>query len=356
MSQVSNADLKALLRAVEVLNSGAGMETLAERTLRCLDLLVPSSSMTAFDGFDADSDYSGYYWYSPPGTVPEERVKLLGEIIDQHPHYQTLITTSDISVCRISDGLPLRKFHGTELYNGFYRIFDGDAQLAGALRVSPKSLVTCSVHRPKRDFTDREMEMFSLLMPHLRAAFRNAQEFEKIETERRYLATAVSRGIAVISVDFHLVFINEIAERLLQQYFDDCAANKVPDSLQRYIQMESGKIEGLDYYSPAEPYRLRKENSELLIRLAFDNRTKELILLFEEKIDRSEDAFQCLGLTSRQSEVLSWMSKGKTDAEIAQLCNISRRTVEKHAENLFVKLGVETRTAAVMAAVDRLGT
>ena len=48
------------------------------------------------------------------------------------------------------------------------------------------------------------------------------------------------------------------------------------------------------------------------------------------------------------------MSKGKTDAEIALLCEISPRTVEKHAEHLFIKLGVETRTAAVVAAIEKL--
>lgn len=54
------------------------------------------------------------------------------------------------------------------------------------------------------------------------------------------------------------------------------------------------------------------------------------------------------GLTQREAEVMHWLACGKTDAEIAALLAISPRTVQKHLEHIYVKLGVETRTAAVM--------
>ena len=54
------------------------------------------------------------------------------------------------------------------------------------------------------------------------------------------------------------------------------------------------------------------------------------------------------GLTTRESEVMYWLACGKTDVEIAALLSISPRTVQKHLEHIYVKLGVETRTAAVM--------
>lgn len=56
-------------------------------------------------------------------------------------------------------------------------------------------------------------------------------------------------------------------------------------------------------------------------------------------------------LTQREGEVMQWLSGGKTDAEIAALLSISPRTVQKHLEHIYVKLGVETRTAAVMRAL-----
>lgn len=54
------------------------------------------------------------------------------------------------------------------------------------------------------------------------------------------------------------------------------------------------------------------------------------------------------GLTLRERDVLQWLACGKTDADIAALLSISPRTVHKHLEHIYVKLGVETRTAAVM--------
>lgn len=57
------------------------------------------------------------------------------------------------------------------------------------------------------------------------------------------------------------------------------------------------------------------------------------------------------GLTPRESEVMHWLACAKTDAEIAALLSISPRTVQKHLEHIYVKLGVETRTAAVMRAL-----
>lgn len=59
------------------------------------------------------------------------------------------------------------------------------------------------------------------------------------------------------------------------------------------------------------------------------------------------------GLTRREEDVMRWLSFGKTDAEIAALLSISPRTVHKHLEHIYEKLGVETRTTAVMAARRR---
>lgn len=53
-------------------------------------------------------------------------------------------------------------------------------------------------------------------------------------------------------------------------------------------------------------------------------------------------------LTPREAQVMQWVSCGKTDADIAALLAISPRTVHKHLEHIYVKLGVETRMAAVM--------
>jgi DNA-binding NarL/FixJ family response regulator len=60
-------------------------------------------------------------------------------------------------------------------------------------------------------------------------------------------------------------------------------------------------------------------------------------------------------LTPRETEVLSWLAKGKTNRDIAEILGMSPRTVNKHLEHVFEKLGVETRAAAAALASRELG-
>jgi DNA-binding NarL/FixJ family response regulator len=60
-------------------------------------------------------------------------------------------------------------------------------------------------------------------------------------------------------------------------------------------------------------------------------------------------------LTPRETEVLSWIAKGKTNRDVAEILGMSPRTVNKHLEHVFEKLGVETRAAAAALATRGLG-
>ena len=55
-----------------------------------------------------------------------------------------------------------------------------------------------------------------------------------------------------------------------------------------------------------------------------------------------------MSLTPREREILQWVGAGKSDAQIASILGLSARTVQKHLEHVYVKLGVENRTAAAM--------
>jgi DNA-binding CsgD family transcriptional regulator len=61
-----------------------------------------------------------------------------------------------------------------------------------------------------------------------------------------------------------------------------------------------------------------------------------------------------LGLTRRENEVLVWVARGKTNAETAELLSIAPGTVKKHLDHIYEKLGVGTRTEAVVTAIGIL--
>jgi DNA-binding CsgD family transcriptional regulator len=60
------------------------------------------------------------------------------------------------------------------------------------------------------------------------------------------------------------------------------------------------------------------------------------------------------GLTVREAEVLLWVSRGKKNREVSEILQISPRTVNKHLEQIFAKLGVENRASAAAIAVGTL--
>jgi DNA-binding CsgD family transcriptional regulator len=62
-----------------------------------------------------------------------------------------------------------------------------------------------------------------------------------------------------------------------------------------------------------------------------------------------------LMLTQREAEVLLWVARGKSNRDIADILTLSPRTVNKHLEQIYAKLGVENRTSAAALAMRTLG-
>ena len=63
-----------------------------------------------------------------------------------------------------------------------------------------------------------------------------------------------------------------------------------------------------------------------------------------------------LGLTPRAAEALLWLAQGKTNPDIATILGVTESTVKKHVQEMFEKLGVETRGAAAVRALEVLNS
>jgi DNA-binding CsgD family transcriptional regulator len=98
---------------------------------------------------------------------------------------------------------------------------------------------------------------------------------------------------------------------------------------------------------------VERGEDRLVVRLLPEWTDREYLLLLDETT-ASPPALDGLGLSERESEVLWWVARGKTNADIGAILAISPRTVQKHLEHMFAKLGVETRTAAAAYARDWL--
>ena len=80
-----------------------------------------------------------------------------------------------------------------------------------------------------------------------------------------------------------------------------------------------------------------------------------LFRLSETALGIEEEVLQkMLAISERESEVLLWVSRGKSNREIGAILTISPRTVDKHLEQIFTKLGVANRASAAARAVRAL--
>ena len=158
--------------------------------------------------------------------------------------------------------------------------------------------------------------------------------------------------MAIRSSDGKLVWQTPLSRKLLKDYF------AAPDDVTPQ--------ELLDWI--AEALRARRENREpvsLLIasgsrRLlaSFHDQTgdDEWLVVLREENDASaiESLIAAFRLTQREAEVLYWVTLGKTSKDIGDILGSSPRTVNKHLEHVFEKLGVETRTSAANLAMSKM--
>jgi DNA-binding CsgD family transcriptional regulator len=122
----------------------------------------------------------------------------------------------------------------------------------------------------------------------------------------------------------------------------------LPEVLERWIAWRQMQLtDSSNVAPPQEPFVGQCNGGRLFARL-FHDRSQTLLLLEELPAlpERPPERIDRFGLTRRECEVLAWLSRGKTNRDISTILGTSPRTVQKHVEHIFQKLGVGTRTAA----------
>jgi len=92
------------------------------------------------------------------------------------------------------------------------------------------------------------------------------------------------------------------------------------------------------------------------IRSRLERAIQQAVPEFNPNFRSAKPLEEVLGLTPRVAETLLWLTQGKTNGEIASILGNSESTVKKHVLEIFVKLGVETRTAASLRGLEVLSS
>ncbi|RRH85074.1 DNA-binding response regulator [Variovorax beijingensis] len=213
-------------------------------------------------------------------------------------------------------------------------------------------------------------EVLARMNVHLQGARRARQDARQAGQARNALDAFGYASITVRLPEGRLIWQTALARELLQRYCDTRAPETPPvvlEWLRRHApeaRQQGIEPPALSIVRPsvgATPSAAGpSQGASLSLRLhrqtGQDDDGDEWMIVMREVSDTAviEAMSLSLKLTAREAEVLYWVVKGKTNKDIGEILGSSPATAKKHLERVYVKLGVETRTAAAGVAIKRI--
>ncbi|TXI46533.1 response regulator transcription factor [Methylophilus sp.] len=165
--------------------------------------------------------------------------------------------------------------------------------------------------------------------------------------------------IAILPTDKRLVWQTPLAKHYLAQYFAEWAAKEAYSAVQTlppmiYQWLESS-IQQFSSGQSMQTLSVNQGSARLSLTVANTSEEQWVVVLREHSDEAQiESLGKLFQLTKRESEVLYWTVKGKTNKDVGEILGTSPRTINKHLEHVFQKLGVETRTAAASLVASKI--
>lgn len=329
-----------LRQAFGVLGELAELRDLADfppRTAQLLRQLIPCdiSSYNAVDPQTRRVSVAA----DPADCLFEGGADAFACYVHQNPLVAHFARTGDGRARCFSDFLTRRQLHATDLYHYVYKHIGVEHQLAVTLPspIRRAEMIGFTLSRERRDFSVAERELLDLLSPHLRATLDRLTD--------RALAEAMLAGAGedeacwtvLVESDGVVVCATAPAERA-----DGLAAGAMlPWQLRAWL---AGERRTSELVIDGRRVRVRVLTGAYLgldaLQLTPVGRTPGV------------DTLIALGLTRRQAEILACAARGWSSKKIALELGLSRRTIEKHFEAIYARLGVGTRAEAIVRALS----
>ena len=187
------------------------------------------------------------------------------------------------------------------------------------------------------------------VLARIAAHMQNARQMKQARSALDAFGQAT---VAIRASDGTLVWQTPLSRKLLKEYFA-CDEKETPRRLLDWV----GEAEAARHAGREPNALLIAEGSRRLLA-SFHDQTgdQEWLVVLREENDASaiESLIAAFRLTQRGAEVLYWVTLGKTSKDIGDIIGSSPRTINKHLEHVFEKLGVETRTAATNLALSKM--
>ena len=303
---------------------------------------------------EMDDNPTGSWWtVDPQIEVTPAQERRFAELAGENPVLDHMRRTRDGRPYRISDFLSREQFRRLPVYRDFYGQIGAEYQVALSLPSRPPVVIGLALTRSEEDFSDREVALLGAARPHLIQAYRNAELAAAREATIAALEAGLEDvGTAVIVVDGYgrVDMATPSGRRLLAGRLgapsDRLAADVVEELAAR---REAGT-------PVTEPLVIEDDERLLSLRvLRGPEGGSETLVIEPDASGLSVPALESLGLTRRQAEALRWIALGRRGPDAARLMGLSPRTVEKHLQAAYAKLGVANSSQAAATAWAAVG-
>lgn len=170
----------------------------------------------------------------------------------------------------------------------------------------------------------------------------------RLEAEQQ-LRQSLDRAVVLADPAGRIVFATRLAEDLLHKHHPGRVDGVLPSALG-----ENGSLVVHRFSENGQPRGAGVPPAASADGAAGVPAPLQMLVLEEPGSPPGPAALTALGLTPREAEVLYWIAQGKSNPDIAVILAANVRTVHKHVEHIFQKLGVESRHAASLTALDVL--
>jgi DNA-binding CsgD family transcriptional regulator len=349
MAHLRDSDLRGVTEALQDVYACLDLDAFPDRVLSMIQRLIPADHVSY-------NEVHPRTFRSRTIVRPEGADRFPGDDaafarhLSEHPFLSHLPRMADGRPRTISDFLSRARFHRLGIYNEYYRRLGIEYQIAVALCTPPELAVGLAFSRHARDFSERERLLLDLLAPHLRQAYGHAVEMTRLRRRLARIEDALDaddQAIVVLSRHGTVRVETDRGRRWLAEYFGQPhgAVSSLPDELRRWIDHQKTRGLEAELRAARRPLVRERDGRRLEVRLTGD-RGERVLLLRERRMMIRLDAAESLGLSRREAQVLTFVATGKRNHEIARILGSRPRTVGKHLERIYAKLGVDTRTAA----------
>jgi DNA-binding CsgD family transcriptional regulator len=260
---------------------------------------------------------------------------------------------------RISDCVEAPKFRDSALYADYYRPLGINYVMALPLRIDPSNVISVVFNRSRSDFRSSERAVLDSIRQPLAALYRKLIACDEAGRGLRCVSDRARDGgwqLMRVSMPGRILDASSSALALLAYFFPRDKIGRLarlPAPLSEWFSrsrswgLERPAITGGEHFTAS------REGMKLTVHALPDplDTAAGYLMLRSDRLGVQAAQLCRLPITEREREILALVAVGKTNREIATLLVISARTVQKHLEHIFQKLGVETRTAAAIRAL-----